>query len=91
MGCLEEENEPKKQKGITLMPQIAKNRSKGIEISLEFNKYGVPIGNESVQLKSYLGVVARHVPVRYKTWEVVPDELKEKLWVKVLVCIVIVL
>ncbi|RVW69708.1 hypothetical protein CK203_060599 [Vitis vinifera] len=38
-------------------------------------------GESTVHLTSYLGVLARTmVPITYKTWHVVPKELKDKLW-----------
>ncbi|RVW37618.1 PH, RCC1 and FYVE domains-containing protein 1 [Vitis vinifera] len=39
------------------------------------------IGESAVHLTSYLGVLARTmVLIRYKTWHVVPKQLKDKLW-----------
>ncbi|RVW43644.1 hypothetical protein CK203_097059 [Vitis vinifera] len=39
------------------------------------------IGESAVHLTSYLGMLARTmVPIRYKTWHVVPKQLKDKLW-----------
>ncbi|RVW34736.1 hypothetical protein CK203_110700 [Vitis vinifera] len=39
------------------------------------------IGESAVHLTNYLGVLAcTMVPIRYKTWHVVPKQLKDKLW-----------
>ena len=44
-------------------------------------KDGIFVGDTSVHLTSYLGVLARTMmPIRYKDWRDVPIQLKEKLW-----------
>ncbi|KAL6329281.1 hypothetical protein AAG906_015485 [Vitis piasezkii] len=61
----------RKYRGMTRKHMIIKNRSKGVKLS-------VKISSSST---SYLGVLARTmVPIRYKTWHVVPKQLKDKLW-----------
>ena len=60
---------------------IIKNRSKGVKLPVKYNLDGIFIGESAVHLTSYLGVLARTmVPIRYKTWHVVPKQLKDKLW-----------
>ncbi|KAL6327645.1 hypothetical protein AAG906_022208 [Vitis piasezkii] len=78
----EEEEMPKvKHRGSTLKPEIAKNRSKGIKLNIEYNSLGSHIGENSVQLSSYLGTITRtHVPIIVESWRKVPKETKEKLW-----------
>ena len=78
----EEEEMPKiNHRGSTLKPEIAKNQSKGITLKIEYNSLGSDIGENSVELSSYLGTIARtHVPIVIKSWRKVPKETKEKLW-----------
>ncbi|RVW20636.1 hypothetical protein CK203_109088 [Vitis vinifera] len=79
----EEEEKPtkKKHRGMTRKSMLIKNRSKGIKLSIKYNLDGIFIGESVVHLTSYLGVLARTmVPITYKTWHVVPKELKDKLW-----------
>ena len=78
----EEEEMPKvKHRGSTLKPEIAKNRSKGIKLKIEYNSLGSHIGENSVELSSYLSTITRtHVPVIIESWRKVPKETKEKLW-----------
>ena len=60
---------------------LIKNRSKGIKFSIKYNLDGIFIGESVVHLTSYLGVLAcTMVPITYKTWHVIPKELKDKLW-----------
>ena len=71
----------KKHRGMTRKSMLIKNRSKGIKLSIKYNLDGIFIGESIVHLTSYLGVLARTmVPITYKTWHVVPKELKDKLW-----------
>ncbi|KAL6310979.1 hypothetical protein AAG906_019960 [Vitis piasezkii] len=58
---------PKRLRGPTLKPEIAKKRSEGLKINIQYNDDGEGVGEGYVQLVSYMGVV-------------VPVELKEKLW-----------
>ena len=60
---------------------VIKNRSKGIILLIKYKQDGIFVGDTSVHLTSYLGVLARKmVPIRYKDWQDVPIQLKEKLW-----------
>ena len=71
----------KKHRGMTRKSMLIKNRSKGINLSIKYNLDGIFIGESTVHLTSYLGVLARTtMPITYKTWHVVPKELKDKLW-----------
>ena len=64
-----------------MKPNITKNKSKGVKINIDYNDDGIEIGDGSIQLVSYLSVLARTmVPVDYLDWRLVPNELKEKLW-----------
>ncbi|CBI20537.3 unnamed protein product, partial [Vitis vinifera] len=71
----------RKYRGMTRKSMITKNRSKGIKLQVKYNLDGIFIGESTVHLTSYLGVLARTmVPIRYQTWHVVPKQLKHKLW-----------
>ena len=71
----------KRLRGPALKPEIAKKRSEGVKIDIQYNDDGGGVGEGYVQLISYLGVLARTmVPIYHIDWRVVPAELKEKLW-----------
>ncbi|WJZ82942.1 hypothetical protein VitviT2T_002663 [Vitis vinifera] len=71
----------RKYRGMTRKHMIIKNRSKGVKLSIKYNLDGIFIGESAVHLTNYLGVLAcTMVPIRYKTWHVVPKQLKDKLW-----------
>ena len=79
----EEEEKPtkKKHKGMTRKSMLIRNRSKRVKLSIKYNLDGIFIEESTVHLTSYLGVLARTMmPITYKTWHVVPKELKDKLW-----------
>ena len=68
-------------RGMTQKCTIIKNRSRGIKLLIKYNKDGIFVGDASVHLTSYLGVLARTmVPIRYRDWRDVPIQLKDKLW-----------
>lgn len=70
-----------KHKGSALKPKIAKNRSKGIKLKIEYNSLSSHIEENSVELSSYLSTITRtHVPIIIESWGKVPKETKEKLW-----------
>ena len=57
---LEKRNEDMiKHRGMTTKPEITKNKSKGVKFSVKYNARGTPIGKNSANLTSYLGVLAR--------------------------------
>ena len=66
---------------MTRKSMITKNRNKGIKLQVKYNLNDIFIGESTVHLTSYLGVLAHTmVPIRYQTWHVVPKQLKDKLW-----------
>ena len=68
-------------RGPTLKLEIAKKRSEGAKIHIEYNNDRDGVSEGYVQLVSYLGVLARTMVHVYHTdWRVVPIQLKEKLW-----------
>ncbi|RVW72464.1 hypothetical protein CK203_060492 [Vitis vinifera] len=71
----------KKYRGTTRKSMIIRNRNRGIKLVIKYNADGIYVGESSVHLTSYLGVLARTmVPIRYNTWRDVPEQLKDKLW-----------
>ncbi|KAL6345336.1 hypothetical protein AAG906_015819 [Vitis piasezkii] len=79
----QEEKPPTKRRcrGITRKSMIIKNRSKGVKLVLKYNPDGIYVGQASVHLTSFLGVLARTmVPIRYNSWRDVPIQVKNKLW-----------
>ena len=70
-----------KPRGMTRKAMIIKNRSKGIKLLIKYNQDGIYVGDSSVHLTSYLGVLARTmVPIRYRDWRDVLISLKDNLW-----------
>ena len=92
MDLEEEEMQKIKHRGSTLKSEIAKNRSEGIKLKIEYNSLGSHIGKNSVELSSYLSTITRtHVPVIIESWRKVPKETKEKLWDLIMVSLSIAL
>ena len=68
-------------RGRILKSEIAKNRSKRIKLKIEYNSLSSHIGENLVELSSYLGTITRtHVPIIVESWRKVPKDTKEKLW-----------
>ena len=77
MDLEEEEMQKIKHRGSTLKSEIAKNWSKGIKLKIEYNSLGSHIGENSVELSSYLGTITRtHVPIIIESWRKVPKRLR---------------
>ena len=74
---------PKKKyiyRGKTMKYMIIRNRSREINLLIDYNADGIYVGESFVDITSYLGVLARtQVPIRYNTWRDVPVQLKDKL------------
>ena len=52
--------------GITRKSMIIKNRSRGVKLVIKYNPDGIYVGQASVHLTSFLGVLALTiVPIRY--------------------------
>lgn len=70
-----------KARGMRRKFMIIKNRNKGVEVLIKYNHDGIYIEESSVNLTSYLRVLAlTMVPIRCKTWWNVLIQLKDKLW-----------
>ena len=71
----------RKCKGITRKSMIIKNQSRGVKPVIKHNLDGIYVGQASLHLTSFLGVLARTmVPIRYNNWRNVPIQVKNNLW-----------
>lgn len=60
------------------MDNLARQRVQGIRQDVTFNKLGQPIGEATVAMQSYIGVLYREkVKISYKNWKHVPSDVKE--------------
>ncbi|KAL9417273.1 hypothetical protein AB3S75_040284 [Citrus x aurantiifolia] len=87
MADTEEQNEtffnldgrPKRRKQ-TKKKHLLK-RSAGDKVIVEYNQYGVPVGDGANDLRSYIGVLVRDsISILYDDWRRAPLEIKDKLW-----------
>lgn len=61
------------------MSRVAKNHEDKIDV--EFNTLGEHIGNGSVLLSSFLGILVReHVPVLLEDWRQLDEHTKDTMW-----------
>ncbi|RVW68140.1 hypothetical protein CK203_064044 [Vitis vinifera] len=71
----------RKCKGITRKSMIIKNQSRGVKPVIKHNLDGIYVGQASLHLTSFLGVLARTmVLIRYNSWRDVPIQVKNNLW-----------
>jgi hypothetical protein len=76
----------KRTRGPTKVKRLPSNVASRIEV--EFNSSGVPVGEGSVKLSSYLGPLVReHVSFTLDDWRLLGDDLKVVLWKSVQVII----
>ena len=83
MDLEQEEKPPTKRRcrGITRKSMIIKNRSKGVKLVIKYNLDGIYVGQASVHVTSFLGVLAHTmVPIKYNSWRDVPIQVKNNLW-----------
>lgn len=58
------------------MGKIIRARNKGMKFQVNWNINGLPIGNDSVPMRSYLGsIIHTNVPITIKNWKKVPKHL----------------
>ncbi|KAA0041135.1 hypothetical protein IC582_019473 [Cucumis melo] len=78
---VEKPKEQRKQ-GPIIMFDLTCVRSEGERKLVEYNKDGVPIGENGAKLNSFIGLcVHYHIPIIYATWtDHVPTKLKEKIY-----------
>ena len=56
-------------------------RSADDKVIVQYNQYGVPIGDGANDLRSYIDVLVRDsISILYDDWRRVPLEIKDKLW-----------
>ena len=83
MDLEQEEKPPTKRRcrGIPRNYMIIKNQSRGVKLVIKYNPDGIYVGQASMHLTSFLGVLARTmVPIRYNNWRNVPIQVKNNLW-----------
>ena len=69
----------KKKRGPSKLNVIATGIKDRKEV--EFNEFGQPIGLNSIQLSSMIGILAREcVPVTHKGWDKVTSDIKDQIW-----------
>ena len=73
----------KRKRGPTTMPRVVKARSHGEVKEATYNRRGQSLREVNTEMQSYLGVIARTtVPINFKNWLSVPEELKNKFGFK---------
>ncbi|KAL5564981.1 hypothetical protein UlMin_028145 [Ulmus minor] len=81
----EPEKKKRKGRGATYMPTVIRKKIHGSRSTVAVNRRGQLIGPTSIELQSYVGVLARQsVPITITTWHKVPNELKNKIWEQIL-------
>ncbi|KAF5195085.1 hypothetical protein FRX31_015326 [Thalictrum thalictroides] len=72
--------EGRKGRGITTLSHITEDTN-AVRKVIEFNTNGQPIGPNTNEFSSYLGILGRKmVPIIHESWPKVPKDLKEILW-----------
>ncbi|KAL5547333.1 hypothetical protein UlMin_007020, partial [Ulmus minor] len=75
------ENKRRGVRGATYMPRVLKKRLLGERVKVVFNSRGQAVGENGIELQSYIGVLTRQtIPLTFREWRKVPKELKEKIW-----------
>ena len=74
----------KRKRGPTTMPRVVKARSHGEVKEVTYNRRGQSLGEVNMEMQSYLGVITRTtVPINFKNWFSVLEELKNKIWIQI--------
>lgn len=77
----EPESSSKRSRGGTVGSEQNKKRKRSGRFVVKYNSLGVPVGEEAIELATYIGVLARtSIPILYNDWRRVPDDTKERLW-----------
>jgi len=80
--------ELKRRQGPTIMFDVTPIRSLGDKKVVRYNEDGAPIGENGAKLKSFIGSATHYyVPITYISWNSVPVELKDKIFIRVVVYI----
>ncbi|KAI5324106.1 hypothetical protein L3X38_033179 [Prunus dulcis] len=71
----------KSTRSINTMSRVVKRKIQKIKPMVEYNKSGRPHGKTTIEMQSYVGVLARtRVPLVDKKWIQLPKDLKEQIW-----------
>lgn len=71
----------KSQRGPTHMHALAIQRVQGYKKKVTFNAKGQPYGPYSIEMQSYIGVLAREkVNITIDNWKDVSSTVKESIW-----------
>ncbi|KAI5350568.1 hypothetical protein L3X38_003459 [Prunus dulcis] len=71
----------KSTRGISTKNRVVKRKIQKIKHVVDYNKSGRPHGRASIEMQSYVGVLARtRVPLVDKKWTKLPKDLKEQIW-----------
>ncbi|KDO43780.1 hypothetical protein CISIN_1g043991mg, partial [Citrus sinensis] len=78
MADIEEQNETKFS---NLDGRPKRRKSVDHKVIVQYNHYGVPVGDGANDFRSYIGVLVRdNVSILYDDWQHVPLKIKDKLW-----------
>lgn len=89
----EASSDPKRKRlgaarGVSSLHKVVVKKAQGRRFKITYNQFGDPIGNTRCTLQSYIGHLARTmIPIDVECWPRVDHELKEKLWLDVMVII----
>lgn len=63
------------------LTDLAKRKAKGVKDVVQCDSRGQPFGPVATEMQRYIGVLAREeVKINYKSWKVVPQEVKDTIW-----------
>ncbi|XP_038895930.1 uncharacterized protein LOC120084092 isoform X2 [Benincasa hispida] len=69
------------RRGPTIMPELIHIRNSGERKTIEYNDLGQPVGENAKKMQSFIGVCVRQqIPLTYKSWKAVPQELKDTIF-----------
>ncbi|VVA40431.1 PREDICTED: PRUPE_6G193600, partial [Prunus dulcis] len=74
-------DDSKTGRGMSTMPRVVKKKLQKVRPIVEYNKMGKGIGQAHIEMRSYIGVLARsRVPLVDKKWSQIPKDVKEQIW-----------
>nr|XP_011465663.1 PREDICTED: uncharacterized protein LOC105351828 [Fragaria vesca subsp. vesca] len=66
---------------MVTMARVTKRLIRVIQLPIECDDHGTPVGPNAKDMQSYIGVLARTtVPIIFDDWRNVDDEYKDKIW-----------
>lgn len=73
-------------RSVCAMYKVVVKKARGKKFKVTYNERGIPNGLNRHTLQSYIGMLARTiVPIDKTSWPKVDPELKEKIWIDILV------